>query len=332
MFAGIPVDLALEARCGRPSFGELTDREIHAGAHIEELLVVRPRLPVLQRKHAGLTQIIHMQELAQGGASTPACHAGVAALSCFVETANKDRQHVAVGGVIVVARAIQIGGQLHLRRLRIQSDGIKTVLPAQRLTQLDAGDLGDRIPRVGGLQGPGEQRLLADRLLSELGVDAAAAQKQQTPHPGAPGRFDHIGLDLEVVEQEISGVAVVGLDAAHLGRRAVFQIQFSAAGREQVGVARPLQRPADGAASHAAVAGHENAVCGGDQWGHGEENQLSGSVILGPQSPGCSAQPVIQLEGLLVDQRQLRHGRVQGNEQQVAGLARQGFRFGSAGP
>jgi hypothetical protein len=69
-----------------------------------------------------------------------------------------------------------------------------------------------------------------------------------------------------------------------------------------------------------------------DQGRHGEENQLSGSVILGPQSPGCSAQPFIQLEGLLVDQRQLRHGRVQGIEQQVAGLARQGFRFGSAGP
>ena len=35
---------------------------------------------------------------------------------------------------------------------------------------------------------------------------------------------------------------------------------------------------------------------------------------------GSSAQPFIQLEGLLVDQRHLRHGRVQGIEQQVAGL------------
>ena len=126
---------------------------------------------------------------------------------------------MAVGGVVVVAGAIQIGGQLLRRRLRLQADGIKAVLPAQGLTQLDAGDLGDRIPRVGGLQGPGEQCFLADRLLGELGVDAAAAQKQQAPHPGAPGRFNHIGLDLEVVEQEISRVAAVGLDAAHLGRR-----------------------------------------------------------------------------------------------------------------
>jgi len=31
------------------------------------------------------------------------------------------------------------------------------------------------------------------------------------------------------------------------------------------------------------VAGHEDAVGGSDQRGHGEENQLSGSVILGQQ-------------------------------------------------
>jgi hypothetical protein len=126
---------------------------------------------------------------------------------------------VAVGGVVVVARAIQIGGQLLRRRLRLQADGIKAVLPAQRLTQLDAGDLGDRIPLVGGLQGPGEQRFLANRRLGEPGVDEAAAEKRQPPHAPAPGRFNHVGLDLEVVEQEISWVAVVGLNAAHLGRR-----------------------------------------------------------------------------------------------------------------
>ena len=92
-----------------------------------------------------------------------------------METADQGRQHVAIGGVVVVARGIQIGGQLLRRRLRLQADGIKAVLPAQRLTQLDAGDLGDRVPLVGGLQRAGEQRFLADRLLGELRVDAAAA-------------------------------------------------------------------------------------------------------------------------------------------------------------
>ena len=275
------MDLALESCSHRHCFGELADRQIQACPHIEELLLVWPRLPVLQREHAGLAQIIHMQKFPLGGATAPAGHAGVATLGRFVETTDQRRQHMAVGGVIVVARAIQVGGQLHRRRLRLQADGIKAVLPAQRLTQLDAGDLGDRIPLIGGLQGPGEQRFLANRLLGELGVDAAAAQKQQAPHAAAPGRFNHVGLDLEVIEQKISRMSVVGLNAAHLGGRqhhhrglvllepalhgrAVFQIQLGATGREQVAVAGPLQRPADGAARHAAVAGHEDAVVGGD--------------------------------------------------------------------
>ncbi len=77
---------------------------------------------------------------------------------------------MAVGGAVVVARHIEIGGH--------EADRIKAVLDAQRLAQLDAGDLGDRIPLVRGLQCSGEQRFLADRLFGELRVDAAAAQKQ----------------------------------------------------------------------------------------------------------------------------------------------------------
>ena len=50
--------------------------------------------------------------------------------------------------------------------------------------------------------------------------------------------------------------------------RAVFQIQLGAAGHEQIAVARALQRPADGAARHAAVARHEDAISRGDQDRH----------------------------------------------------------------
>ena len=59
----------------------------------------------------------------------------------------------------------------------------------------------------------------ASWLLGELGVSAAASQKEQAPLAAALGHFNHVGLDLEVIEQEISRVAVVGLDAAHLRRR-----------------------------------------------------------------------------------------------------------------
>ena len=82
---------------------------------------------------------------------------------------------MAIGGVVVVSRAVEVGGQLLRRRLRLQADGIKTVLQTQRMAQLDAVDFGDGLPLVGGLKRPGEQRFLADRLLGELRIDAAAA-------------------------------------------------------------------------------------------------------------------------------------------------------------
>ena len=97
-----------------------------------------------------------------------------------MEAADQRRQHVAIGGVVVVARPMEIGGH--------QADRIKAVLDAQRL--------------------------FPDRLLGELRVDAATAQEQQPPHPRALGRFDHLGLDLEVLQQKVRWVAAVGLDAA----------------------------------------------------------------------------------------------------------------------
>jgi hypothetical protein len=74
---------------------------------------------------------------------------------------------MAVGGVVIVARPVQIGGH--------QADGIKAMLLPQRCAKLDAGDLGDRIPLIRGLERTSEQRLLADRLLRKLGLTAAAA-------------------------------------------------------------------------------------------------------------------------------------------------------------
>ena len=156
-----------------------------------------------------------MQEFSQRRACAPAAHLGaqalLGALGGFVEAADQRRQHVTVGGVVVVARPIEIGGH--------QADGVESVLPAQRLAQLEAGDLGDRIPLVGGLERPGEQGFLPNRLLGEFGVDAATAQKQQPSHARAPSALDHVGLDLEVVQQEIGRVGGVGVDAANLGGR-----------------------------------------------------------------------------------------------------------------
>ena len=192
-----------------------------------------------------------------------------------MKTPNQRGKHVALGGVIVVAGAVEVGGH--------QADRIEAVLLAQRLTQFDAADLGDGVPLVGGLQGTTKQRLLADRLGGELGVDATAPQKEKPAHPTPPCRFDHMGLDLEILQQEISWIGVVGLNAPHLRgrqhhhsgvvlvkpaihRHRIQEIELLAAGGEQgsspsrVAVTRPLQSTGNRTARHAAMAGHKNPI------------------------------------------------------------------------
>ena len=61
-----------------------------------------------------------------------------------MKAAQQGGQHMAVGGVVVVAWPIKIGGH--------QADRIKAVLTPQSLTEFDATNFGDRIPRVGRLQ------------------------------------------------------------------------------------------------------------------------------------------------------------------------------------
>ena len=57
---------------------------------------------------------------------------------------------------------------------------------------------------------------LADRLLGALLVNAGAYQNQQMLHTAALGRFDHVGLDLEVIQKEICRIGVVGMDTTEL--------------------------------------------------------------------------------------------------------------------
>ena len=60
---------------------------------------------------------------------------------------------------------------------------IKSMLPAHGRTELQAGNLGDCKPLVGGLRRPGQQGLLADRLLFERRVDAVLPRKSKRPTP-----------------------------------------------------------------------------------------------------------------------------------------------------
>ena len=86
------------------------------------------------------------------------------------------------------------------------------------------------------------------------------------------------------VQQEVRRITAVGMDTSYLRRRqhhhrrlvscepglhgqAIEQVELRAAGGEQLVVAGPLQGSAYGAARHAAVACHEDAVFGSNQRG-----------------------------------------------------------------
>jgi hypothetical protein len=88
-------------------FRKGADREIHAGAHVQERGILRAGLPALQSKHAGLAQIIQMQELPQRGACAPADDARGIGFRGLVKAADQGREHMAVFGVVVVAGPIQ---------------------------------------------------------------------------------------------------------------------------------------------------------------------------------------------------------------------------------
>lgn len=51
----------------------------------------------------------------------------------------------------------------------------------------------------------------------ELGVDAGGAEEQQLLHAELMGSVEEVGLDQQVLVDEVGRVAVVGEDAAHPG-------------------------------------------------------------------------------------------------------------------
>jgi hypothetical protein len=109
-----------------------------------------------------------------------------------------------------------------------------------------------------------------------MGWATSRGTEEQQPFDAiAPGRLHHVGLDHQVLVDEVCRKAVVGLDAPYLGggeydqigplfgekgphRRLVHQIEFRVGAGDQVAVATGPQGPADGRPDHAAMAGEKN--------------------------------------------------------------------------
>ena len=63
-FAGVPLNRAAEAGGLGHGFGELTNAQVNARAHVEERGILRPWLTLLKREDTGLTEVVGMKELA----------------------------------------------------------------------------------------------------------------------------------------------------------------------------------------------------------------------------------------------------------------------------
>ena len=182
-----------------------------------------------------------------------------------MKLADHGRQNVRVHQVVAVAGAIQVGG--HGRQ--VAGAVLAVVAPAH----FDAGDLGQGVRPVGGLQGTGEEVFLFQRLGRELGVDAARTQEQQTLDVVAIGGVDGAVLDGQIVADEVGRVGVVGDDSAdsgcrqeHMvrlfpskkgfGGRRIDQVEFSVGPSQQVGVTLGHQVTHEGRADQAEMARH----------------------------------------------------------------------------
>ena len=216
--AGVVGDGANIAHGLANGLGNLADGDVLSAAHVDvaehgQGLGLVGGFRQIHHKDAGGSHVVHVQKLTLWRAAAPDGHLGRMVHLGLMEAADERGDDVAVLGVVVVARAVEVGGHdaavVHAMTLAI--------LAVVGLAKLDAGNLGDGVGLVGGLQCAGEQAVFGHGLGGQTGVDAARAQKQQLLDARSEGRLDEVGLHHEVVVDEVGGVAVVGVDAAYAG-------------------------------------------------------------------------------------------------------------------
>ena len=169
---------------------------------------------------------------------------------------------MAVGGVIVVVRTIEVGGH--------DADVVGAVLTVQKLAVLQTGDLSQCIGLVGLFQFTGQQAVFLHGLRCHAGVDAGGAEELQLLAAVLPCRVDGIHLQRHVVIHEIGKCFLIGHDAADLGSskehilrlllcEELFhsiltgQVQFLVGASDDIGIALTLQFTNDCRAHHAAM-------------------------------------------------------------------------------
>ena len=129
----------------------------------------------------------------------------------FVKAAQQRRGDVAGFDVKIIT------GTIEVRRHR--RNEVAAVLAPVGLAKLDAGDLGDRIGLVGGLERRSQQRILGNRLRRFARIDARGAEEHELLNLSAVRRVNDVGFDEQVVVEKIGGKGIVGIHAPNAPRR-----------------------------------------------------------------------------------------------------------------
>src|SRR4030095_11715023 len=96
-----------------------------------------------------------------------------------------------------------------------QRNRIESVLAPIGLAHLESRDLGDCIPFVGRLELACEQVLFLHRLRSQARIDATRSPGPQLFCAETLCGIDHVGLNLQVVANEVRWMTAVRMDTAH---------------------------------------------------------------------------------------------------------------------
>jgi len=112
--------------------------------------------------------------------------------------------------IIIIVRAVKVGGHC--------GNEIAAVLAPISLAHLDARDLGDGVPLVGGFEGAGEEVRFLKGLRRQFRINARTAEEQQLFHPRLARSVNEIGLDLQVFVKERSRLSIVRQDSADFRR------------------------------------------------------------------------------------------------------------------
>ncbi|MCY1223637.1 hypothetical protein D9M69_537210 [compost metagenome] len=169
----------------------------------------------------------------------------------------------------IVVWAIEIG--------RHYTAVITAMLAIVAFAQLDPRDLGDRVRLVGRLQHTGEKRFFLHRLFGVLGVNTRRTEKQQPLYSTLMRGLDDIGLNHQILVDEVRRVGVVGKNPTYLGRSQIHlgnlvlleegpyrsliqQVQLITTGGKDIPIAQRQKAANDSRTNHSAMPCDENSL------------------------------------------------------------------------